>query len=121
MIYKIYYNTALFNFGKENTYISFCDKKLCGNYYIHCILYKTLFDAKIITFTNARFSYEIRNDLSGRFIKCFFINDKPKLFCTLRQLTKPKFIGQTIKELKNYYEQPLGLEELRFDLHVEPI
>ena len=91
MIFKVNFNPSQVKTGKQNTYVSFCDHKLFGSRLAtHCFLYKFLIDNKIIHFHSSKFSYEVRDELFGKLIKCFITNGKPKLFCKLEQLVKPQ-------------------------------
>lgn len=91
MIFKVNFNPSQVKTGKQNTYVSFCEKKLFGSRLaVHCFLYKFLIDSKIINFHSSKFSYDVRDELFGKLIKCFITNGKPKLFCKLEQLVKPQ-------------------------------
>jgi len=91
MIFKVNFNPSQVKTGKQNTYVSFCEQKLLGSRLaVHCFLYKFLIDSKIINFHSSKFSYDVRDELFGKLIKCFITNGKPKLFCKLEQLVKPQ-------------------------------
>ena len=91
MIFKVNFNPSQVKTGKQNTYVSFCEQKLFGSRLaVHCFLYKFLIDSKIINFHSSKFSYDVRDELFGKLIKCFITNGKPKLFCKLEQLVKPQ-------------------------------
>jgi hypothetical protein len=88
MIFKVHFHPTVK--AREDTYISLCTKKLdTSNFEFNSFLYKHLFKYKILNFNYNNFSFDRPQ---SNIIKCFFVKEKRKLFCTLTHLVKPRKI-----------------------------